>query len=280
LALRPELFDVIAGAGFDLVRLPVRWSAHADPDPPYRIDEGFADRVDRALADARARGLAVVLNVHHYDELCDDPPGQADRFLGLWRQLAARYAGHDPALRFELLNEPRAPMTAAQWNGLLAAALAVVRPSHPDRTVVVGPADLNSVDGLAALDLPADGHLTLGVHYYEPFRFTHQGAPWLDGTEPWVGTGFGTDAERAAVEADLARAAHWARARGLPVFLGEFGAFHRADLAVRAEWTRCVREAAERHGMDWCYWEFATDFGAYSLDAGAWHEPLRAALLG
>jgi endoglucanase len=279
LRLTPRVWDVIAAAGFDLVRLPVRWSAHADLDAPYRIDPAFAGRVDRALDEALARDLGVVLNVHHYDELCDAPAEQSERFLALWRQIADRYADRGPAVRFELLNEPRPPMTGPEWNRLLAAALAVVRATHPVRPVVVGPADSNNIEGLAGLELPDDPNLILGFHYYAPFRFTHQGAPWLEGTEPWVGTSWGTDADRAAVAEDVAVAARWAAERGRPVFVGEFGTFHRADLGARARWTRCVREEVERHGMSWAYWEFATDFGAYDLDAGAWHEPLRAALL-
>ena len=39
--LKEEYFDRIASAGFDSVRLPVRWSAHAEASPPYRIDPKF-----------------------------------------------------------------------------------------------------------------------------------------------------------------------------------------------------------------------------------------------
>jgi Cellulase (glycosyl hydrolase family 5) len=63
--------------------------------------------------------LNIVLNVHHYDELNDAPRGQRPRFLGLWRQIAARYASWPGRLYFELLNEPRAAMTARAWNELI-----------------------------------------------------------------------------------------------------------------------------------------------------------------
>jgi len=121
----------------------------------------------------------------------------------------------------------------------------------------------------------------LTVHYYAPFRFTHQGATWVEGTQAWLGTTWGEQAEREAVRADFDLIARRAAAAGeLPVFLGEFGAFHQADLASRAAWTECVRSEAERHGFGWAYWEFGTDFGAYDLEQRRWHEPLRAALLG
>lgn len=50
--------------------------------------------------------------------------------------------------------------------------------------------------------------MTVTVRYNSPFRFTHQGAAgWLEGAEGWPGTGWGDEADRARVRADLARAA-------------------------------------------------------------------------
>ena len=75
-------------------------------------------------------------------------------------------------------------------------------------------------------------------------------------------------------------AAAWARAHGRPLFLGEFGTVTNADLAARAAWTTLVRSEAERLGMSWAYWDFATDFGAFDVSRHAWRAPLREALLG
>src|SRR5215470_807883 len=47
--LQPGYFRAIREAGFDTVRLPVCWSAHALPDAPYTIDAAFAERVDWAI---------------------------------------------------------------------------------------------------------------------------------------------------------------------------------------------------------------------------------------
>jgi len=275
-----EHFDVVAEAGFGTVRLPVRWSDHADAAPPYAISDGFLGRVDRAVDAAMARDLSLVLNVHHYHQLTAAPEEHTERFLALWRQIARRYADRPDRLAFELLNEPRDAMTAPRWNALHPRALAVVRESNPTRSVLVSPADLGNPEGLSTLELPDDDHLVLTVHYYAPFRFTHQGATWVEGTQAWLGTTWGDPAERDAVRADMTLVADWAAAVGRPVFLGEFGSFYRADLASRAAWTVCVRSEAERHGFGWAYWEFGTDFGVYDLEQRQWREPLRAALLG
>src|SRR2546423_13824394 len=50
--LKAEYFKAIKDAGFDSVRLPVKWSAHAPAEPPYAIDPEFAARVDWAIDEA------------------------------------------------------------------------------------------------------------------------------------------------------------------------------------------------------------------------------------
>ena len=123
-----------------------------------------------------------------------------------------------------------------------------MREVDPERLVVVGGADASSVAGLRRLELPADDRLVATVHYYEPFRFTHQGAGWLPGADAWLGTTWGTAADRAAVTADLSEAAAWASARGVPLYVGEFGAVAAADRASRLRWTAWVRHELERLG--------------------------------
>jgi len=46
-----------------------------------------------------------------------------------------------------------------------------------------------------------------------------------------------------------------------------------------ATYTRIVREEAERRGIGWAYWEFASTFGVWSPRKGEWAEPIRRALL-
>ena len=280
LRLEQRIFDLVSTAGFDTVRLPVRWSAYADPNPPYAIAPEILAKVDWALDAAAVRGLNVALNIHHYDRLYDDPECHIEQFLALWEQIASRYADRGDWLVLELLNEPRRPMTPRQWNDLLANALAVVRAADPGRSVVVGPAEANTIDGLAELVLPEDDNLIVTVHYYLPMAFTHQDAWWVPDSGSWHGTSWGAESEHEAVQHDLSVAAAWAVARGRPLFLGEFGTHHTADMESRARWTAAVRVEAERVGASWAYWDFATDFGAYDLRADAWHEPLRRALLG
>jgi endoglucanase len=273
-------FDEVRAAGFDTIRLPVNWAAHARPNPPYSIDPGFFGRVDRAVDEVLRRGLNAVINIHHYHELNEAPGEHAARFVALWRQIAPHFADRGERLYFELLNEPRAAMTAERWNALAPRALAAVRESNPERTVIVGSARMNDIEALPELRLPDDGRLMATVHYYAPMEFTHQGAPWVEGSARWQGTSWGAAGEYNAVRRDLDKAAAWAERHAVPLFLGEFGTYEKADPAARVRWTGSVRQESERLGVGWAYWDFATDFGAYDLGAGTWREPLRKALLG
>ena len=48
----------------------------------------------------------------------------------------------------------------------------------------------------------------------------------------------------------------------------------------REAYARIVRDEAEKRGIGWTYWEFASSFGGiYLPEAGGWVEPLRHALL-
>jgi endoglucanase len=279
--LKADYFRTIKEAGFDTVRLPVRWSAHADDRAPYAIDPTFAARVSWAVDQALANNLNVIVNVHHYDEMDVAPDRHLPRLIALWSQIAERFKDRPSAVLFELLNEPHDRLTEATWNATIPALLQAVRKTNPTRLVIVGPAHWNGIAALPKLELPAgDRNLIVTVHFYEPFQFTHQGAPWAKGADQWKGRKWtGSDAERAAIRAQLEKAAAWAKQHDRPVFLGEFGAFQVADMESRARWTRCVTREAEKLGFSWAYWEFCSGFGAYDPQAGSWRGPLKAALL-
>lgn len=277
-------FPRIKAAGFDSVRIPTKWSAHAGKEAAYAIEPAFMARVDHVVKTALAAGLQVVLNVHHYDELDQDPAKHRDRFAALWKQVATHFASFPDSLQFELYNEPNTNHTEAEWNLNLAAALKEVRVLNPERAVHIGGVKWNQVYTLKDLKLPpADRHLIVHIHYYAPFHFTHKNAPWIQGSKEWTDDANweGAAAQKEAVRKDFAVARDWARTEGRPVFLGEFGsARSNPDIASRLRWTRFVRDAAEAHGFTWAYWEYQANFGVWDPQAKAWRQDLLDALVG
>ena len=279
--LQPEYFTLIKQAGFDFVRLPIRWSGHVSGAPTFIIDPVFFKRVDWAIGQARNSGLRIILDYHNDDELMKDPDRNEDRFVGLWKQIAEHYQAEPPDVLFELLNEPFGKLDGPRWNALLARTLALVRSSNPDRTVVIGPVQWNNMGALAQLVLPeADQNILVTVHFYDPMSFTHQGADWIEGSKQWLGSKWeGSDPETLAVRQAFQAAADWGVRNRRPLFLGEFGSFSKGDLESRVRWTDFVARAAEAHGFPWSYWEFSSGFGVYDPVAKAWRKPLLEALL-
>ncbi|WP_203291778.1 cellulase family glycosylhydrolase [Maricaulis parjimensis] len=275
--IRFDHIDAIADAGFDAVRVPVRWSAHLS-GPDHRIDPALLARVDGIIAHARSRGLAVILDVHHFEAMMDDPLGQLPVLETIWRQLAAHYADQPDDLVFEILNEPTDRVSAAQVDAINARILPVIRAVSPQRWVILTSARWNNIDGLEqAAALPPDPRVMMTVHYYAPFDFTHQGAPWSNRTE--TGISWGGPRDELALAQDFEAIAAQMSARNVPVLLGEFGVYAGVPEHLRARWVGAVREAAEAQGMAWCHWGFASSLRSYDLEADAWIPAMREALL-
>jgi endoglucanase len=279
--IEPEYFKLIKQAGFKTVRIPVKWSAHALKNAPYTIEPKFFARVDQLLEQAAANDLNVVLNVHHYDELDKEPEKHLPRLVAFWEQIAKRYKDRPHSLVFELDNEPHDKLIDETWNNAIPPLLKAIRATNPTRAVIAGPPFWNGIWALPKLKLPDDPNLIVTVHYYEPFKFTHQGASWappdvqkLSGLK-WTGS----DAELAALRKSFDQAAEWAKKNNRPIFLGEFGAYEKADMDSRAKWTTAVVKEAEARSFSWAYWEFGAGFGVYDRQAKSWREPLLKALM-
>ncbi len=275
-------FDLVKNAGFDFLRLPVSWDAHADGAQPCTIDPEFFFRVDQVLEWAMERNLTIILDFHNYDEMMSNPWGNEERFVAIWKQVSERYKDYPANLLFELMNEPNTALDAQLWNQYAGEALAVIRATNPTRDVVIGPTQWNSYGWISTLDIPDDPHLIVTFHYYEPFHFTHQGAEWVgEEAQGWLGTTWdATNAEKAEVISNFDSVADWSKRHGnVRILLGEFGAYSRGPQNSRVRWTTFVRDQAEAHGFAWSYWELAAGFGIYDPDAKVWRDDLLKALI-
>lgn len=289
LSVTDDFIDKAAAAGFASVRLPVRWSNHASADAPFTIDSPFMARVESVVDKLLTKGFVVVLNMHHYRQLDGDQPDAGEfavasaaidvRFVMLWEQLAAHFKGRGDRLVFELYNEPHGRINGEAWNVLAARALGVVRKTNPDRVVVIGPTSWNNASDLRLLKMPNDANLIATVHNYSPFTFTHQGAEWISPVMP-VGVVCCNTVQQSELTAPLDIAAAWSAAKRYPIYVGEFGAYSKADDASRSDFNRKMRAAMEARGMSWAYWEFAAGFGVYDPVKLTFRQGLLNSLLG
>jgi len=77
------------------------------------------------------------------------------------------------------MNEP--PLQPALWQPMLEAAYAAARGRAPGLRLVLeggGEASAPALMAMRTARFSADPAALLSFHYYEPYQFTHQGAPW------------------------------------------------------------------------------------------------------
>jgi endoglucanase len=304
-------FAMAAAAGLDHVRLPVRFNAHAEESAPFTVNDKFFGRVDWAIAEARKNKLAIIVDFHHYEDLMKQPDAHAERFLGIWRQIAERYKNQPESVLFEILNEPNSELDAKRWNQLAARAISAVRETNPGRILIVDSYFWGAAKELKNLELPSDPNVVASFHMYQPILFTHQGAPWMGPeyqtrgiifpgppSEPVTPVGAAEDTSwvrdwldnynrqptdrnpsgPGAVAQEFDMATRYVEATGKRVYLGEFGAVDKADPLSRENYLRLVRREAERRGFPWAIWDDGGMNRAMRIQDGTWEEPVAKAL--
>lgn len=257
--------DVIAEAGFDGVRLPVRWDQHMDR--AGRVAPTHMARVEEVIDWAIERGLKVQLDAHHYAALIENPNAETQHFLSLWRQIAEHFSDAPSSLLFEPLNEPHGDL----WRGerlttLQLQTIRAIREATPDRPIILGPGNWQNIDALSDWNAPVGENTYASVHYYEPHAFTHQNAEWLGAGAPQYEGTWGNRADIRSVQDHIATAGRWATDHGVGMQLGEFGVNRAAPVQQRAAWARAVREACETNEIAWCVWDFAGAFPIWDRD--------------
>ncbi|HYD25189.1 MAG TPA: glycoside hydrolase family 5 protein [Croceibacterium sp.] len=265
-------FARIKAAGFDTVRVPVRWSDKTGDAPGFAIDPAWLARVTVAVDQALAAGLNVILNDHHFDALDADPAGNRAKLAAIWRQVATHFADRPTGqLWFEIENEPHEKLTNANLVETFAPALAAIRQTNPGRPVIIGGENWSGIDSLATLELPDDPNVHPTFHYYEPFDFTHQGASWAGDPPPAIGRVYGTEADAARLAADVAKLDAYIARTGKVPFMGETGAYDaHIPLADRIRYHSAVRQAFAPSGIGICAWAYTNTFPFYDQKEGRW----------
>jgi len=278
-----DYFERISTLGFNSVRIPIRWDVpeRAAQNFPYTINPVFLARIKTIVDNAIANKLYVIINMHHHEEIFTDPEKVKPRFLSQWEQIATYFKDYNQSLLFEILNEPHDKLSPELWNIYQAEALKCIRKTNPTRAVLVGPGDFNGLGAISKLKLPEDKNIILSVHYYNPFQFTHQGAEWV-GTQAneWLGTKWeDLEVERNQVESEFIGLKIIQKQTTIPINIGEFGAYSKADLVSRNKWTTFLARWFELQGFSWAYWEFSAGFGIYDPATTNYKQSLVDALL-
>ena len=168
--IKDEYFVIIAKAGFNSIRLPVRWQTDSDYGS-HTVDPDKLEGVKEDVRLATKNGLAVILDFHHYTELfeygSDFAKGDSlagvkfykekDHFIAMWAQVAKEFDKEfpDSLLVFDVMNEPTIS-NADLVNDLTMSAYEVIRQNAPGKTIMFEAYHAAKFIDLAVLKLPCN----------------------------------------------------------------------------------------------------------------------------
>ena len=264
--IREEDLARIAGWGLDHVRLPVDYNVLETEDGSGYREEGFG-RIRRVIGWCEKYGLNLVIDLHKTAGFSFDSGemetgffssgAYQERFYRLWEKIASRCGGSPDHVAFELLNEVTDPAFMDTWNRVAGICIRRIRSITPKHLILVGGYHNNSAHAVPALDPPADSRVIYNFHCYEPLRFTHQGAHWVDSLDQSVRLSF----EEAEIPEDyfdrlFATAVEAAEKNGTELYCGEYGVIENAAPQDTVRWFRMIHDAFERYGISRCVWSY------------------------
>lgn len=291
--IEDDYFKIIADAGFNSVRIPVRWHYDSDRETHTVYSERLAG-VKEDISLAIKNGLAVVVNFHHYTTLNDlgnkavqDPSQQTvfeaekEHFYALWAQVAKEMDQFpDSLVVLEILNEPTIS-SAEMVDSIMNQAYRVIRKNAPKKTIMFEAYHAAKFADIESLHMPADGNIIFSGHYYEPYEFTHEGNGYnCVGDNSYKSTAKGDMKKYVALAQTLYPDVNGSH---IPMNMGEFGvAGQHGNWSCQSDagsdkykslWTKYAIVAAEAYDISWHYWDFtnASGFEAYDKNKKQWY---------
>lgn len=255
-------FDLYRDAGFDMVRIPVRWNNHTSTSAPFHVDDAWMDRVEEIVDWGLSRDLFIVINTHHEEWIkanYTNPVNRA-RFDSIWSQIATRFKDKPEKLIFEIINEPKG-LTQTQNNELHERVLGIIRRTNPTRNVIIQGHEWGGAEQLVSMAIPDDEYLIGSFHSYDPWPFG------LEGTGS-----FGSSHQLQVLENKFIMVDEWSKRTGIPIFLGEFACHKGADYNSRMKHYRAYMNFSLKYGFTPVAWDDGGNFGVMLRSARSWNE--------
>ena len=260
-----KLIRFIKEQGFSTIRIPVTWGPHMGDAPEYPVDPAWMARVEEVVDWAMAEKMYVIINLHHekswLEKAAEDYEGTMTQFRSAWRQIAARFRDRTDHLLFESMNEIDFASLPIEDNGALvnrinAEFVKLVRASggvNRNRWILLPGIGADLDKTCAYLTIPdGDARCIASIHYYLPPQF----AIATPGTSWGYNYSWGTDEERAAMEANFAKMKETFLDRGIPIILGEYGCLLRnKDRASRVNYFRSIVRLSRENGICPVFWD-------------------------
>ena len=269
----PKIIADIAEMGFGAVRVPVTWQDHMDED--FIISRSWLERVGEVVNYVLSNDMYCIINLHHdtgggsWPWLKADPSRldeQKKELQIVWTQIAEFFHDYSDKLLFESFNEildvkgrwsnstPECYDAVNQLNQVFVDTIRATGGMNSKRFLIVSAyaASINNKI-LSYFRLPTDtisNQLIASVHTYAPLEFAwHQDKiTWADAYSDWDDKKDGRK-----IEAILESLRNNLLDKGIPVIIGEFGAWNKNNTAARCAYAEfIVREAAKDKIT--CFW--------------------------
>ncbi|EJL62754.1 glycoside hydrolase family 5 protein [Flavobacterium sp. CF136] len=294
-----KLIDSVKAAGFNTVRIPVSWFCHSDTIS-NKINKKWIVRVKEVVDYCIKDDLYVIVNMHWDKGWLENRINAANqeevnkRQYIYWNQIAKYFKNYDEHLLFAGANEPNAA-NAAQLDILMSYyqtfvdAVRATGGNNASRTIIVQGPETNIEKTLDLMNsLPKDkiqDRMMVEVHYYTPFQFClmEKEAAWGKQFYYWGKDNHSktdvehnsTWGEEAMVDKLFGDLKTKYADKGIPVILGEFGAYKRklsapSDQALNEKsvefFGKYVVKSALENGIIPYYWD--TPNNLFNRDSG------------
>ena len=240
-----KVIKAVKDAGFDAVRIPVRWQHHITNPQAMTVDRAWMDRVKEIVDWCLEYDMKVIINTHHDKWLESRPLYQykdenCQKLALLWLNIASEFASYDYRLAFAGTNEVHEPNN---WGKPTAENLAVqnaynqtfvdiVRSTGGNnlkRHLIVQTYVCNPDFGLYNNDfiIPADvdgngnDYMSVEFHYYVPWEYCGEAKRDYWGA-PYAQYG-GSETDERNMEALFVKVNEVWASKGLGVVIGEWG---------------------------------------------------------
>jgi hypothetical protein len=259
--------DSVKAAGFNTIRLPVAWFYHSDTIN-CKIDVAWLAHVRKIVDYCIRDSMYVIVNAHWDKGWLENRVNEAnkvqvnERQLAYWTQIANYFKDYDEHLLFAGANEPNVHNTAGMsvllsYYQTFINAVRATGGNNSSRTLVIqGPSTDISNTNKYMNTMPVDSignRLMVEVHYYTPHQFCLLNK---DGNNPWDQMYYYWGKDNHSTT-DVSRNATWGEEndidkllgmmkskfvdKGIPVIIGEYGAFRKR---VRASSNQALHNAS------------------------------------
>ncbi|MBN2525119.1 MAG: cellulase family glycosylhydrolase [Deltaproteobacteria bacterium] len=186
-------YERLAAMGGNAIRFYMNYKTFEDDAAPGTYKDTGWQWLDDNVAWAKKHGIYLILNMHvpqggfqslgEGKALWEDASAR-ERLIGLWMAISKRYRDEPIIAGYDFLNEPIVTKNRGQWHDLADRLVKAVRKVDAYHMLFVE--RVNAVDGDWKEDaqrnffLVDDPNVVYEFHFYKPFHFTHQDAPWVD----------------------------------------------------------------------------------------------------